>query len=97
MFRDWSWVSHRTDAQQERFTGWLNELAKSSAKLVVIDVGAGSAVPTVRHTSERVVERVGGRLIRINPREYEVPSGQIGLPLGAAEGLRQIFRWAENL
>jgi NAD-dependent SIR2 family protein deacetylase len=96
MFGDWSWLGYRTHAQQERFSGWLNELAKSSAKLVVIELGAGSAVPTVRHTSEHVVDRFGGKLIRINPREHEVPSGHIGLPFGAAEGLRQICHRAEN-
>jgi type III restriction enzyme len=35
--------------------------------------------------------------IRINPREDDVPSGQIGLPLGAAEGIRRILDRVENL
>jgi NAD-dependent SIR2 family protein deacetylase len=91
MFGDWSWVGHRTEAQHERFAGWLDGLAESSAKLAVIELGAGSAIPTVRLTSERVLQRIGGTLIRINPREDDVPSGQIGLPLGAAEGIRRIF------
>ena len=90
MFGDWSWLGHRTEAQHERFTGWLHELAKSSANLAVIEVGAGSAIPTVRHTSERVLESIDGTLIRINPQEDGVPSGQIGLPLGAAEGIQKI-------
>ncbi len=47
MFGDWSWLGHRTEAQQERFSKWLNELAKSSAKLAVVELGAGSAIPTV--------------------------------------------------
>jgi NAD-dependent SIR2 family protein deacetylase len=90
MFGDWSWLSHRTDAQQARFEQWLSELTKSSAKLAVVELGAGSAIPTVRYTSERVQNRIGGTLIRINPREHEVPRGQIGLPCGAAEGIRRI-------
>jgi NAD-dependent SIR2 family protein deacetylase len=97
MFGDWSWLSHRTDAQQARFDVWVNTLAKSSAKLVVIEIGAGSAIPTVRYTSERVVERKGDTLIRINPREHEVPSGQIGLPFGAAEGIGRICDCAQTL
>ena len=68
MFGDWSWLGHRTDAQQERFAAWLNGLAKSSAKLAVIELGAGVAIATVRHTSERIVERIGGKLIRIKGR-----------------------------
>lgn len=97
MFGDWSWLSHRTDAQQARFDIWANTLAKSSAKLVVIELGAGSAIPTVRYTSERVVKSKGGTLIRINPREHEVPSGQIGLPLSAAEGIGKICDCSKTL
>jgi NAD-dependent SIR2 family protein deacetylase len=96
MFGDWSWLSHRMEAQQHRFAGWLNGLAQSSAKLAVIELGAGSAIPTVRYTSERVVKSKGGTLIRINPREHEVPSGQIGLPFGAAEGIGRICDCAKT-
>jgi len=90
MFGDWSWLEHRTNQQHERFSVWLDELSRQSAKVAVIELGAGGAVPTVRHTSERVVQRLNGKLIRINPREDIVPTGHIGLPLGAAEGIRQI-------
>jgi hypothetical protein len=37
-----------------------------------------------------MVERLGGTLIRINPREHEVPGGHIGLPFGAAEGIQKV-------
>ena len=94
MFNDWSWLSQRTDAQQQRLAGWLTELTKCSAKLAVIELGAGSAIPTVRHTSERVLQGISGTLIRINPREDDVPRGQIGLPFGAAEGIRRICEYA---
>jgi NAD-dependent SIR2 family protein deacetylase len=97
MFGDWSWLSHRMETQQHRFAGWLNGLAQSSAKLAVIELGAGSAIPTVRNNSERVLENIEGTLIRINPREPDVPSGQIGLPFGAAEGIRIICDCAGNL
>jgi len=97
MFSDWSWLGHRTEAQHKRSTGWLNELRKCSSKLAVIELGAGSAIPTVRHNSERALEIIGGTLIRINPREDDVPVSQIGLPFGAAEGIRRICDCAENL
>jgi len=97
MFGDCSWLGKRTDAQNVRFAEWLKQLAQSAANLAVIELGAGSAIPTVRHTSERVLQGISGTLIRINPREDDVPSGQIGLPFGAAEGIRRIFDCAENL
>jgi len=90
MFGDGSWLDNRTQAQHRRFAEWLNGLARSSANLAVVELGAGSAIPTVRHTSERVRQSLEGTLIRINPREDSVPSGQIGLALGAVEGIRRI-------
>jgi NAD-dependent SIR2 family protein deacetylase len=97
MFGDWSWLGDRTDQQQERFSAWLDELSRQSAKVAVIELGAGGAIPTVRHTSERMVQRLGGKLIRINPREDSVPTGHLSLPMGAAEGIRQIIDCAANL
>lgn len=91
MFNGWLWLSHRTDAQHQRFETWLERFSPGSARLVVIELGAGTAIPTVRHASQTTARRSGGRLIRINPRESEVPPGHIGLPLGAAEGVRRIL------
>ena len=96
MFGDGSWLSHRTDAQQARFDQWVGNLANSSARLVVVELGAGSAIPTVRYTSERVVKNIGGSLVRINPREHDVPRGHVGLPVGAAEGIRRICECAKS-
>jgi NAD-dependent SIR2 family protein deacetylase len=97
MFGDWSWVGRRTDDQQGRFSAWLKRLAEQSAKVAVIELGAGNAIPTVRGLSEHVVKRLGGRLIRINPREDSVPADHIGLPLGAADGIQRICDCAEGL
>jgi NAD-dependent SIR2 family protein deacetylase len=91
MFNDWNWHSARSDSQQQHFSAWLDRLIKSSAKLAVVELGAGKAIPTVRHTSEQMCQRIGGTLIRINPREAAVPAGQIGLPFGAAEGIRKLL------
>jgi len=90
MFGDWSWIDNRTEEQQARFGTWLDQLERYSAKLAVVELGAGSAIPTVRYTSEQVMRKAGGRLIRINPRECDVPTGHLAIPLGAKEGLQQI-------
>jgi len=90
MFGDFDWISARSQAQNERFTQWIQLLERKSARLVVIELGAGTAIPTVRYTSEIMAERPGGRLIRINPREPETPVNQISLPTDALAGLRQI-------
>jgi NAD-dependent SIR2 family protein deacetylase len=88
MFGDFSWISDRSLDQQKRFAQWLQQLREKSARLVVIELGAGTAIPSVRHNSERLVKRFGGTLIRINPREANVPPGHFGLATGALQGLQ---------
>lgn len=90
MFGDWKWQRNRNRRQLSQFNRWLDALKESSARLVIIELGAGTAIPTVRHTSETITRQTGGTLIRINVREDSAPPGQIGLPLGAAEGVRRI-------
>lgn len=84
MFGDYGWIGERTAHQQQCFDRFL---ANAKSPLVVIELGAGTAIPTIRHLSERLARRSGGRLIRINPREPQVPGGQIALAMGALEAL----------
>lgn len=88
MFGDWSWVSDRTSEQERRFDEFVYGLR--GKENVVIEMGAGTAIPTIRHTSERLGRRPGATVIRINPREGEIESPHISLPCGALEGINGI-------
>lgn len=88
MFGDGAWDPTLTDAQERRFGEFVH--AVEGGALVVIECGAGTAVPTVRMMSEQLVARAGATLVRINPREPQVPPGQIGIAAGAAETLAAI-------
>jgi NAD-dependent SIR2 family protein deacetylase len=88
MFGDWHWIPGRTSAQERRFSDWLGKAA--GPRLVIVEIGAGSAVPTVRMTSEQIASRSGATLIRINPREPQVRHGHIGLAMEALEALEAI-------
>lgn len=90
MFGDWNWNGRRSEAQRARLAEWLGGIRARTGRLAVIELGAGTAVPTVRHFSEAVAERFNATLIRINPREPAVPVGQIGLALGAADGVARL-------
>jgi len=92
MFGDWNWVADRTDVQQQQLNSWLADIIDDKKQLVIIELGAGEAVATVRYTSENISGRLQARLIRINPRDYDVPEGQIGLAMGAADGIEQIVK-----
>lgn len=87
MFGDWAWVEDRARRQEQALNTWL----RRTTRPVVIEIGAGSAIPSVRHFSHRVLTEHGGRLIRINPTEADVPSSlDVGLPLGGLSGLLAI-------
>lgn len=89
MFGDRGWESSRTDAQSRRLQAWLTTVEDAEAKLAIVEIGAGTAVPTVRNMSEYIAERFAVPLIRINPRESF--GAEIGIEIGALEALEQII------
>lgn len=89
MFGDWSWLPHRTHGQERRFEQFLE--AHGTKRLAVIEMGAGTAIPTIRAMSERLGWRYpGATVIRINTREAEIAAPHISLACGALEGLTLI-------
>ncbi len=93
MFNDWDWIPHRTRRQSERFHRWLEGLCGKGSSLAVVELGAGQAVATVRMTSEAAVRGDRATLIRINPRDTDVPPGHHSIPLGAEEGIRRVMEF----
>jgi len=87
MFGDSNWLSKRTDAQLESLNEWAGNIEARS--LVVIEMGAGGAIPTVRRFGEGL-QRQGATLVRINPRESDGPSGTISIAMGALAALEAI-------
>ncbi len=87
MFGDWSWLPERSIEQEERFGEWLHTI--NLLDTVVIEMGAGTAVPSVRMFSEQLQED-GATLIRINPREAHGPRGTISIADGAKKALQEI-------
>jgi len=88
MFGDWSWISDRTDRQERAFDEFVADHRGRS--ILVIEMGAGTAIPTIRHTSEQLGRQKGVTVIRINPREGQIASPHVSLSCGALEGLRGI-------
>lgn len=80
MFDDWEWSDRRMARQQQEMGDWLERVAQ----LLVIELGAGTAIPSVRMMGART----GAPMIRINPREPAVSQhGSVGLAMAALEGL----------
>lgn len=93
MFGDWGWLEERQLAQQAQQEAWLSRVERP----VVVELGAGTQIPSVRYFSQRVIHEHGGRLVRINPREATVGDRRdVGLPMGALEGLSRVAEILEN-
>ncbi|OJW22072.1 MAG: NAD-dependent protein deacetylase [Planctomycetales bacterium 71-10] len=96
MFGDGGWDPSVSDAQAGRLRAWLEAIVEADARLVIVECGAGTAVPTVRRFCERLLAIPGATLVRINPREPEGPAGTISIATGALEAMRSINSHIEN-
>jgi NAD-dependent SIR2 family protein deacetylase len=81
MFGDGAWADSRTLAQESRLQRWLAGVSR----IVAVEIGAGTAIPSVRNFSHTLLARHGARLVRINPLEPAVPTGR-DVALAAAAG-----------
>ena len=89
LFGDNLWTCSRHVEQMKHYLEWRDSL--EGARVVVLEIGAGSTIPSVREQCELVSERYDATLVRINPFESECPEG-IGIPLGACAALTQLDR-----
>ena len=88
MFGDWHWQSQMQDEKEQKLMAWLKQVNN----LAIIELGAGTAVPSVRNFSERLIAypiNESVNLLRVNLREPQVPDkgNCYGVSLGAFEGL----------
>jgi NAD-dependent SIR2 family protein deacetylase len=76
MFNDSDWVPDRTDLQYDALEAWIGTVQRP----VVIELGAGTHIPSVRHAGADT----GAPLIRINPRASAVAHAtDVALPMRA--------------
>lgn len=81
MFYDGAWLESRAAEQQARWEAWRQQVSR----LVVVELGAGTALPSIRMFGERLRTP----LIRLNPGETAGSGPQLlKLPLGALAGLQ---------
>jgi NAD-dependent SIR2 family protein deacetylase len=87
MFGDGGWNERRAAAQEAR----LHRLLQQAERPLVVELGAGVAIPSVRHFGQALVSRHNGRMLRINPREPQVAGTRdVGLPANALAALAAI-------
>ncbi len=85
MFGDPLWLPARSEAQSLQLERHLAQLRRP----VVIEIGAGTAVPSVRNFSQQMLIYAEARLVRINLDEPRVPSRlDVGLAMPALQALQ---------
>jgi NAD-dependent SIR2 family protein deacetylase len=83
LFGDGAWVGTRSAEQERELRRWLRRVEHP----VVLELGAGTGVPTVRRFSEQFAPA----LIRVNPGDRRLPAaGGVGLALGACAAIEGI-------
>ena len=97
MFGDWHWQSQMQDEKEQKLMAWLKQVNN----LAIIELGSGTAVPSVRNFSERLIgypinESVN--LLRVNLREPQVPnkSNCFGVSMGALDSLMLLNKVIES-
>lgn len=89
MFNDSGWIGDRHDLRMADREAWLAPLRRP----VVIELGAGLAIATVRQFSQRTALRTGASIVRINPREPQIGNlPGVGIAGGALDVLDAIDR-----
>lgn len=86
MFDDPYWLAWRTEMQWTRMQEWLAGVRNP----VAVEIGAGGAIPTVRH----FCETHGRALIRINPQDAKVHGRRT---IGLAAPAREVLLALEDL
>ncbi len=56
MFGDWNYLHTRSQAQRKRQNAWFDLMEYNRSRIVVVELGAGTAIPSVRHFSQSVSE-----------------------------------------
>ena len=90
MFGDGGWLSDRTHAQARRFEAWLAALG--GRRLVIVELGAGTHVPTVRWTSEKLARQHHGVLVRINRGQEQTALDYLDLLAARAALIERVSR-----
>lgn len=83
MFGDSEWIDHRLRVQLARLQGWRSKVER----LLVIEIGAGTAIPSVRLFGEGQ----DAPIIRINPDEAKTDADRgVSLTMRGIEAMQGI-------
>jgi len=94
MFDDDGWLCERERGQRKRFERWKHQVWDARKKVLMIEIGAGKVVTTIRTISEQLYlkEFHNSKFVRINPRDCDVPDGAMSIQSGGLEGIATLLQ-----
>ena len=92
MFGDWGWNPTRTRDQETSMNEWIAHLLRDQKRVIIIEIGAGTAIPSIRRNTELLSEKFNATYYRINPRESEVNGNGIAVSMKGLEGIKHVLK-----
>lgn len=93
-FADYAWSTSRCNEQRERFNEFWREI--DGKQTLVIEIGAGRAVPNIRVFTGTLGQRDKVLVTRINPTDPQVMKPHVGIQKGGLEAIRAINEQLPN-
>ena len=88
MFGDFSWDATRSN----HLNNWLVKLKTENANPLIVEIGAGLNIPTIRLTTESLAEQFDRNYYRINPRDYQTTSKGISIAKTGVAGIEELIK-----
>jgi len=94
MFDDYGWLCEREREQRKRFEHWQAQIWDAKKKVLIIEIGAGKVIATIRRISERLYlqDFEASNFVRINPRDCDVPEGAFSIQSGGLDGVATLLK-----
>ena len=88
MFGDTAWVPEAERRQRRWYEDWLASVR--GKRVVILELGAGKAIPSIRRLGEDLAMRDVATLVRINPDATEADEPALAIRMTALEALTRI-------
>jgi len=93
LFGDRHWNPDYSKSQGVENSYRLRDLESEKLNYVVIEFGAGKAIPTVRRGSEKLSQKYNAPLIRVNPHDSELEGMRgVALPMSAKMAIDELYQ-----
>ncbi len=94
MFRDYAYISTRSDEQEKRFQDFLTRNTEN--EIIVFEIGSGPHVQSIRKKTRMLGIKYNAKIVRINPKDFKIKAPHIGIDKGALEALKEIDVFINN-